>query len=173
MKTIKIIDSNIKGYHIYHIRPCTKVVMHVEPEFGNSYDPNAMLVKIPELKELLTMTEEETMKSKAGKIVGRVPANLGQLFRHLLSNGKVKNIECWATDEPTISKVPRASQSFKRNFKGLNRRGGGAVIPCQFILKCYDSSYDSASEFLTENLRAFKHGTEKVVLEKSSASCPF
>ena len=34
----------------------------------------------------------------------------------------------------------------------MDREGGGAVIPCKYILKCYDSSYNSVLENLKKSL---------------------
>ena len=34
----------------------------------------------------------------------------------------------------------------------MDGEGGGAVIPCKYILKCYDSSYNSVLENLKKSL---------------------
>ena len=140
---------------------------------------NAMLVRMPTLENIpVSMhhintraekpsAEEQKVKDLAGQVVGRVPANLCKVFRKLLKEGQVKEI----TAKPTISKVPDSGQSFKRNKKDYDRRGGGAVIPCKYILSCYSSSYDNTVKYITEMIKSEAQGREEVTLEETSASC--
>ena len=108
MKEISVIDSNVKGYHNFRIRPHTDIGMVVEREVENTYDPYAMLVKMPELTKIPAELHnnvtrpakgkdiEQVVKHIAGKTVGRVPANVCRLFYELLRDGDVKEIACWS-----------------------------------------------------------------------------
>ena len=40
-----------------------------------------------------------------------------------------------------LSVIPAPHESFKRNPAGIDRHGGGAVIPCNYNLACYESTY--------------------------------
>ena len=91
MMSVKIINSTIKGYHVYHIRPTKSIKMQVKKEQDNIFDQYAMVVKIPEsnqmsndiLQEISRPAKKNTLnnvlvKDIAGKLVGRVLANLGK-----------------------------------------------------------------------------------------------
>ena len=63
--------------------------MIVEREEENEFDPYAMVIKTPEIDHIpledrnkITREKEpqQRLKDIAGKVVGRVPANIGQLF---------------------------------------------------------------------------------------------
>ena len=91
-------------------------------------------------------------------------ANVCKLFHDMLSEGEVKEIMCWPMEKPTLSTVPASHQSFKRNLYGRkDRRGGGAVIPCKFVLTCFDSCYERIRERLIKVFcgDAFQ-GTERI-----------
>ena len=45
---LKLSNSYIKGYHIYHIRPRADISMEVERDFDNEYDEFAMKVSMPD-----------------------------------------------------------------------------------------------------------------------------
>ena len=133
-------NSNlIKGYHYFKVRPSSDVEMNVGVEEDNSYDPYSMIVTMPllqnihaELHDQVTRQkrkseEEQHIRDIAGKIVGRVPANLCKLFRRLLKDREVFKITCWSVDSPR--QKPSPQQSFRRNFKGKDRRGGGCRYP--------------------------------------------
>ena len=97
MYTCTILQSNIKGYHYFKICPHAEVPLVVEKEKGNIYDPDAMLIRMPVLSDTRTARrneKEQTVKSNAGKQVGRVPANLCKMFKKLLDDGKVEKILC-------------------------------------------------------------------------------
>ena len=91
MMSVKIINSTIKGYHVYHIRPTKSIKMQVKKEQDNIFDQYAMVVKIPEsnqmsndiLQEISRPAKKNTLnnvlvKDIAGKLVGRVLTNLGK-----------------------------------------------------------------------------------------------
>ena len=89
-----MINSAIKGY-IYHVRPHRGISMVIRKEHANSYDENAIIVEIPKKEDLPLSLSEETsrpakgtkncvkVKDIAGKLVRRVLANLGRIFRTL------------------------------------------------------------------------------------------
>ena len=95
---LRVINSAIKGYHIYHVRPHRGISMVVRKEHTNSYDENAMIVEIPKKEDLPVSFLEEIsrpakgtkncvkVKDITGKLVGRVPANLGRMFQTLDKN---------------------------------------------------------------------------------------
>lgn len=88
-------NSSIKGYHIYKVQPHGEIELEVKVDQNNAYDPDAMAVWMPELEavpERLRYTECKPAKNGkpcqkvneiAGKMVGRVPANLGKVFKSL------------------------------------------------------------------------------------------
>ena len=89
--SVKIINSTIKEYHVYHIGPTKSIKMQVEKEQDNEFYQYAMVVKMPEanqmsndiLQEISRPAKKNTLnnvlvKDIAGKLVGRVPANLGK-----------------------------------------------------------------------------------------------
>ena len=165
MKVITIENSSIKGYHVFKIRPHNDIEMIVTEDNENSYDPYAMVVQMPEEgsipKELLEdVTREakegmatQTVKSIASKTVGRVPANLGKIFRNLISARDVSKITCVSQNKPTLSRIPPARQSYKRYVERKDRRGGGAIIPCKYMLRCPDAIYIRVKEFLIAALK--------------------
>ena len=124
MKTITVINSNIKAYHIFKVKPHPDIGMNVEKDVLNGYDPNAMIIKMPRIEEISlelhdSVTKEakngigqQTVTDIAGCTVGRVPANVWKLFHDMLSEGEVKEIMCWPMEKPTLSTVPASHQSF-------------------------------------------------------------
>ena len=50
------------------------------------------------------------------------------------------------------SKKPDSRRSFKRNH-GKKRRGGGAIIPCSYYLKCTDENYNRIYVLVEGTLR--------------------
>ena len=186
MKLVNVTESNIKGYHVYKVRPHPDIKMVVEKDIHNSYDPYAMLVTMPQLKDITSelhksitkaskgKEKEQTVEQIAGKHVGRVPANVCKLFNKLLLDGDVKEITCRSVEKPTLSRIPAPEQSFKRKPKGIDRRGGGAVIPRYYTLSCYESSYKKVIEYLNEALSScFFQGTEKVEVHFDNQTCPW
>lgn len=92
---VKVVDSHIKGYHIFYIRPHVDIPMKVLPENGNKYDPSAMAIWMPpldaiesKLHNVVTRGERpgipcQRVRDAVGRMVGRVPANLGKIFREI------------------------------------------------------------------------------------------
>ena len=82
-------NSAIKGYHIFKITPLIEMTMIVEREEENEFDPYAMVIKTPEIDHIppedrnkITREKEpqQRLKDIAGKVAGRVPANISKLF---------------------------------------------------------------------------------------------
>ena len=122
MKEIKIYNSNIKGYHIFKTRPHSDIPMITERDFNNKYDKFAMIVKMPTLENIPSSLQEAVLrpakcqkgKDNAGKVVGRVPANVCRIFAELIQTEKIKKIQCVAVGPPTLSKTVDHQRSFKR-----------------------------------------------------------
>ena len=164
MKVIHVTDSSIKGYHIFKVTPYQTIKMLVEKDKENSYDPHAMVIKVPDLKnipvelhdrvtkEAKGKTSKQTVRDTTGMTVGRVPANVCALFHKLLEDGDVREITCVSVDKPMQSKTPSFRQSFKWNTKGYDRCGGGAFIPCTYYLTCFDESAQRVFKFMSENI---------------------
>ncbi|XP_057309362.1 uncharacterized protein LOC130647505 [Hydractinia symbiolongicarpus] len=148
---VKIVNSSIKGYHIYHVRPHLDIAMDVRPEPENQYDPNAHCVWMPNqenipknlLKEV-TRPEKESQKKQtagkiAGKLVGRVPASLGSIFNCV--SDAVLSIKCIATVEPEVSKQPVASTKYRYNPWGFSKRGGGATGKVDYVKEQFNQFF--------------------------------
>ena len=90
---LKITNSNVKGYHNFKIRPHPDIKMYVQRDDDNTYDKNAMKIVMPELMDIPSELHEAVTRPAdkkrapqkvcdiAGMTVGRVPANLGKVFR--------------------------------------------------------------------------------------------
>ena len=177
MKILHIENTAIRGHHFFKRRPHTATEMLLEKEEDNSYDVNAMVIKMPDLiqidKQYLDITvrpckgkePEQKVKDNAGKVIGRVPANICKIFKELITSNQVKKITCMSTDNPNISKVPPSQQSFRKNQHGFDRRGGGGIIPCRYIIH--------------ESLKELKfQGSETLFIptkedEPSRSTCPW
>ena len=94
MKLVKVTDSFIKGYHAFKIRPHPDIEMSVKKDIENLHDPSAMLVAMPQLKDIPSglhkivtrppkgiKEKEQTVEGIAGKDVGRIPANVCGFFK--------------------------------------------------------------------------------------------
>lgn len=148
--TVVQVRSSIKGYHKFKRAPPQNIHMEVTPEANNDKDEHAMTVTMPSLDEIPGRHHQEITKvakrdepaqrviDVAGKMIGRVPANLCKLFRQQLLSRDVAKITCLATGAPKGSKRPPLRAAFKRNVNngGLDKCGGGIVVPCIFFLHC-------------------------------------
>ena len=195
MKTVTIAKSNIKGYHFFEVRPHLGIPLRVEMEEDNIRNPNAMAIKMPSIDDIhqllhkkITREGNKTRKEQrvcdiAGKQVGRVLANLCKLFKQLLKDGSVTKITCLMIDPPCLSQITPAQRSYKRNIKGDDRRGGGAVVHCKYLLSCYDAIYEKVTKFMKNAVDKVRYqGTEEVKVEelrfsklpdKKEGSCPW
>ena len=115
MKILHTENSSIRGYQFFKRRPHTAIEMLLEKKEDNSYDVNTMVIKMPGLiqidKQYLDITArpcrgkepEQKGKDDAGKVLGRVPANICEIFKELITSNQVKKITCMSTDNRNIS----------------------------------------------------------------------
>ena len=101
MKTVSVIKSNIKGYHSFKIRPCSDVDMIVDLENDNVYDPFAMAVTMPDLKDIHQKLHSKITKENKRKTKGTMCSRY-----------------CWETSWAGSSKP---LQAFQKRFA---RQGG-------------------------------------------------
>ena len=168
MKILHIEYSSIRGYYFFKRRPHTAIEMLLEKEEDKSYDVNPMIIKMPDLIQIDTQyldikvrpckgkEPEQKVNDNAGKVIGRVPANIFEILKELITSNQVKKITCMSTDNLNISKVPPSQQSFRKNQDGFDRRGGGGIIPCQYIIYGYDSTFEKLRNILHESLKELK-----------------
>lgn len=134
----------IKGYHSFKIRPPMiddAPLLTVDREYCNIHDKNACLVWLPGLEEYKSefhqLETDKTRKLKlndiAGLPIGHVPRGLGGCFREILDRKDLIYAE--VTGEPRPSFPP---------WPAPHETGGGAVIPCSYIIKCKDVSTTTA-----------------------------
>ena len=149
VNTIKL-SSVIAGIHITNVGSHPNIKLVVEDDNSNpNIDPDCVLVRHPSLedlpptcKQLVTYPKSQNSKSKrkedqfayqvSGCKVGNVPAKLCGLFRQLKRGGLVTRIDCFSVGErPRPSIQPPTKQKFSLH---LNRRGGGLVLDCEYVL---------------------------------------
>ena len=133
MNKITITNSNIKGYHFFKRKPHPVIGMVVEPEIGNKYDADAMVIKMPNLENIpiryhdeMLPSSTERVKDISGKVIGRVPANICKLFRELLDRGYISSVLCFCIDNLSHSKHPHYSQAYQKRTGKYDRQGGVA-----------------------------------------------
>lgn len=104
---------------------------------------NAVKVQMPSLEQMpqtcfdqMTKDEEQRVKSLAGNVVGRVPANLCGAFRKIMKKDwLLEDIRCEYNGIMSDSVNPPKYQKFKRNlFGGLDTPGGGVDLKCTYVL---------------------------------------
>ena len=129
-------NSVVKGYHVYKIKPpmtdpATRLV--IDREYSNPRDPNACLVWVPPLSDMPKevhniYTDMKTylkVSDIAGLPVGHVPLGFSGTFRLFLEQGCVITCEPIAMPCPSFPPWPQVQE-----------KGGGAVIPCDYFIKC-------------------------------------
>ena len=135
------IESTIKGYHVYRIRPHEDITMKLEEEPTNPYDRNAFKVMMPSLTEInpifhnLVTENGQRVVNNAGKQVGRVPANLCRVFRRLVDEGLVQpsHIKCKYNGQINFPRTVPLNQRFLRGGR-RDRPGGGPELNCTYKL---------------------------------------
>ena len=65
MKILHIENSSIRGYHFFKRRPHAAIEMLLEKEEDNSYDVNAMVIKMLDLIQIDKQYLDITVSSKA------------------------------------------------------------------------------------------------------------
>lgn len=111
--------------------PATRLM--VEREFSNPRDPSACLVWIPPLSDMSTDLHDMYTDPKrylkvsdaAGLPIGHVPQGFSGTFRLFMEKG------CVISSEPIRIPCP----SFPP-WPQVHEKGGGAVIPCDYFIKC-------------------------------------
>ncbi|XP_066268106.1 uncharacterized protein [Branchiostoma lanceolatum] len=124
----------IKGYHKFKRRPPMGLRMSVVPEPDNPYDPNALTVEMPGLEDLPAQVRNvvtdpkrgTTVKSLAGKCIGRLPGSLASVLSHMSSEIELEGMTCVAKGPPCPSFFP---------WPLMHQKGGGAVIPCELHVR--------------------------------------
>ena len=147
-----ILTSVITGLHETKISSHRDVKLKVENDDSiPDIDVNCMVVRIPPIEDIPLelhgavaypksrnprdpRKKDMLVKEVAGKKVGNVPANLCGLFRRLKASGKVKEIHSFSVGErPVRSDKPATMQKYCRRNQ-LDRRGGGMILECQYVL---------------------------------------
>ena len=128
MKILHIEYSSIRGYYFFKRRPHTAIEMLLEKEEDKSYDVNAMVIKMPDLIQIDTQylnitvrpckgkEPEQKVKDNAGKVIGRVPANICKIFKELITSNQVKKITCMSTIRISVKYLHPSSLLGKTNM---------------------------------------------------------
>ena len=159
MSSIIIRNSTISGLHATKCSSNPEVTLLVCPD-TTWKDSNAMKVVVPHLEnlpldshDLVTWPKnharkrfvDQKIRDVAGKKVGNVPANLCGVFKDLLDEGIATRITARSTAmKPRVSTRPCTQQSFQKR-PGLDRRGGGVVLDCIYIVHVHVTSCRSAA----------------------------
>ena len=149
---ITITKSTISGLHMTKKGSHPSIALKVLPDpTRHVYDRNCMQVVCPALGNIHLDLHNEivwprNIKSKrftdvlvkdvAGSKIGHVPANLCFLFKRLIDSKEVASISCFATGEkPRNNNLVPHNQSFEKGRSGTkDRRGGGVVLDCKYVL---------------------------------------
>ena len=165
---IVIHNSTISGLHATKTSSHPEVTLLIGPDVTDK-DPNAMEVVVPMLQnlplELLDMVTwpknperkrfvDQVVRDVAGKKVGNIPANLCAIFKDLLREGIATGITArCTTNRPRASIRPPTKESFEKRPNGLDRRGGGVVLDCQYTISLSSSCRHSAVRRLEDALK--------------------
>ena len=72
------------------------------------------------------------------------------------------------TVSPCLSQIFPVQQSYKRNIKGDDRHGEGAVFHFKYLFSCCDATYEKVTEFMKNGVDKLRcQGTEEVKLKES------
>ena len=169
MSEINVLNSVITGLHITKTssHPSIRLVVLAD-DSARAYDNNCLKVIYPSKEDISPSLMEEVVWPKnprnkrfrdqlvsdiIGKKVGNVPANLCGLFKNLVESGKVKKVFCISTGtKPRASLSPPTRQSFKKMASGRDRRGGGVVLDCKYVLRIRESTRDEVVQEIQEFL---------------------
>ncbi|KAI8481588.1 hypothetical protein Bbelb_406880 [Branchiostoma belcheri] len=159
---ITIENVVIKGYHAFKRRPLQGLEMFVMREYDNPLDENAFVVQMPALSIIPAdkhdvVTDEKrgtTVRSIAGKVVGRLPAGLGQVLAVMEKDGTYSGAMCAATGPPRQSFPP---------WPAPGEKGGGAVIPCEVYVEVCLKDKESIMAMLREAVDVHMSAVKDVV----------
>ena len=160
--TIKM-RSVVTGIHITKIGGHEKIPLILENDDSiPDIDPMCILVKFPKIEDiprryhkLITYPknpehrrfEDQLVEDVAGMKVGNVPANVCCLFRNLQGDSRVERLQCVPVGvKPRPSIAPPSKTKFRKSpyAGGKDRRGGGLVLDCEYIIQLKSPSYRSA-----------------------------
>ena len=75
--------------------------------------------------------------------------------------------------DPVPSKKPPSDHKFEKSTSGgYDKRGGGVVIPCIYVLEIVEGKYHHVLEELRNFTSNYAEGTEKIIIVGSSDSWP-
>ncbi|XP_078608065.1 uncharacterized protein LOC144880005 isoform X2 [Branchiostoma floridae x Branchiostoma japonicum] len=160
--TITMENLVIKGYHYFRRRPLLGFNMDVVREWDNPYDKDAFLVRMPHLAnipadkhDLVTDAKRGlTVRSIAGKDIGRLPAGLCKILAELDRDGVLTDPTCVATGPPEPSFVPWPAPS---------DRGGGVVVRCKVLIDVHARDRQAIVETLWEGVDRHMSDVKSVV----------
>ena len=159
MSEIVVRNSTISGLHATKCSSNPEITLSVCPD-TTWKDSDAMKVIVPSLENLPLEShhlvtwpknparkrfKDQKIRDVAGKKIGNVPANLCAVFKDLLGRGVATRITARSTAEkPRASVRPPTQQSFQKRTLGLDRRGGGVVLDCRYIIHVTSSGRSTA-----------------------------
>ncbi|XP_052224692.1 uncharacterized protein LOC127840327 isoform X2 [Dreissena polymorpha] len=161
--TIVLGNSAIKRYYALKIKPPITeppTKLRIDRENTNIEDKDAGLVWIPELftfdsklQSLLTDHGRQLMLSDvAGLPIGRVPRVLASCFYSILDTGGEICTICNGDPSPSFPPWPSTQE-----------KGGGVVIPCNYILTVTDT--DKTVQMLTDTLSLIPGGNAMKIVK--------
>ena len=155
------VEWAIKVFSHFGFTPSTLILMDLVPEENNSFDPNAVVVRMPSLEQidqtsfnLMTKEEEQRVKNSAGNVIGRVPANLCRAFREIMEKDwLLEDIKCQYNGIVRDSVNPPKYQKFERNLSGgLDTPGGGVDLESTYVLIVRKDSLPECISILEKRL---------------------
>ena len=172
------VTSVVTGIHRTKVGSHREIELLLEKDDSiPNIDPNCMIVRFPGLEDIpqrlhnaVTYPKnpdhkryvDQLVKDVVGRKVGNVPANFCGLFRRLKRDGHVRKIECFSTGErPRPSIQPHTQQKY-REQRRMDRRGGGLVLDCHYILKLHATADRASVVGKVRDLIAQNEGDETV-----------
>ena len=109
--------------------------LKVEREYSNPKDEDASLVWVPDINSFDDESKSVVVDEKkflylsdiAGLPIGHVPFGLSSAIRELIDKG------CYVFAIPKGKPIPSFSP-----WPQLQEKGGGMVIPCNYVIRCND-----------------------------------
>ena len=122
----------ITGYHAFKFRPEENEEMNLFAEKKNQFDPWAIVVK-----------------TKAGKTVGRVPANLCRLLRLLKDVKVASSFKCLFTNN--VYRLHNHTKKFEKSSP-FDKQGHGVVLSCIYTFKCNSRDVSDIKKYAEANV---------------------
>ena len=125
-RAVLVFESTVNGYHYFRIRPLvgTEMPMFLQQEENNSYDENAILVRIPSKTFFPDLNKEKETKDGQsvadvlGKVVGRLPRNVAEVIKAAITSEEMTHSFVFYTGNIV---------------HGGQRAGGGVKLHCVFV----------------------------------------